>query len=175
MSTSNAVQVKPLEDQAFPTRDKDRSARAPLWAAAFLLGSSVSQATSIAAAAAEAPPASQGGRRTSTPDAKARAAVLRAIEMGDLAGAHRIAADAGDHVAERVLAPPRATSRPASGAPDRELDFHWLRDHAGEYAGQWVALRGGHLLGAAATLVELQKRLVGEPHAERALIMRVRS
>jgi hypothetical protein len=47
--------------------------------------------------------------------------------------------------ANRILNPSRITSRPAS-APDRSGEFAWLKRHAGEHRGQWVALLGDELL-----------------------------
>jgi hypothetical protein len=38
---------------------------------------------------------------------------------------------------------------------DRTLDYQWIRDHAQEYRGQWVAVNNGQLLAAAASLREL--------------------
>ena len=38
---------------------------------------------------------------------------------------------------------------------DRALDYQWIRDHAQDYRGQWVALDNRQLLGAAASLREL--------------------
>jgi len=38
---------------------------------------------------------------------------------------------------------------------DRTLDYQWIRDHAQDYRGQWVALDKGELLAAAASLREL--------------------
>jgi hypothetical protein len=42
---------------------------------------------------------------------------------------------------------------------DRTLDYQWIRDHAQDYRGQWVALENGQLLGAAASLRELLDRV----------------
>jgi hypothetical protein len=42
---------------------------------------------------------------------------------------------------------------------DRALDYQWIRDHAQDYRGQWVALDNGELLGAAASLRELLDRI----------------
>jgi hypothetical protein len=42
---------------------------------------------------------------------------------------------------------------------DRALDYQWIRDHAQEYRGQWVALDKGELLAAAASLRELLDRV----------------
>ena len=38
---------------------------------------------------------------------------------------------------------------------DRALDYQWIRDHAEDYRGQWIALDNGQLLAAAASLREL--------------------
>lgn len=63
--------------------------------------------------------------------------------------------------AAQVLAPPvaRVTHLP----PARGLDDSraWLREHAGEYEGQWVAVREGRLLGAAYSFAAI-KPLIGE-------------
>jgi len=42
---------------------------------------------------------------------------------------------------------------------DRTLDYQWIRDHAQDYRGQWVALDSGKLLGAAPSLRELLDRV----------------
>ena len=42
---------------------------------------------------------------------------------------------------------------------DRTLDYQWIRDHAQDYRGQWVALDKGELLGAATSLRELLDRV----------------
>jgi hypothetical protein len=42
---------------------------------------------------------------------------------------------------------------------DRTLDYQWIRDHAQDYRGQWVALHKGELLGAATSLRELLDRV----------------
>lgn len=60
-----------------------------------------------------------------------------------------------------VLAPPvaRVTHLP----PARGLDDSraWFREHAGEYKGQWVAVREGRLLGATCSFAAI-KPLIGE-------------
>jgi hypothetical protein len=38
---------------------------------------------------------------------------------------------------------------------DRTLDYQWIRDHAQDYRGHWVALNNGKLLAAAVSLREL--------------------
>ena len=42
---------------------------------------------------------------------------------------------------------------------DRQKDYDWLRDHAREYAGQWVALHEGQLLAASATLRDISEKV----------------
>lgn len=42
---------------------------------------------------------------------------------------------------------------------DRTVDYQWIRDHAQDYRGQWVALDNGKLLGAAASLRALLDRV----------------
>ena len=42
---------------------------------------------------------------------------------------------------------------------DRTLDYQWIRDHAQDYRGLWVALDKGELLGAATSLRELLDRV----------------
>jgi hypothetical protein len=42
---------------------------------------------------------------------------------------------------------------------DRTLDYQWIKDHAKDYRGQWVALDEGELLGAARSLRELLDRV----------------
>jgi|SRR5262252_6444626 len=37
---------------------------------------------------------------------------------------------------------------------DRSREYQWLKDHAREYVGQWVALEGYQLVGSGATAVE---------------------
>jgi len=62
--------------------------------------------------------------------------------------------------AARVLAPPVVIRKyPAQSAGLRESRT-WLREHAAEYRGQWVAVREGKLLGAAESLAAL-KSLAG--------------
>jgi hypothetical protein len=63
--------------------------------------------------------------------------------------------------AARVLAPPVIIRKhPAQPAGLRESRA-WLREHAAEYRGRWVAVREGKLLGAAESLAAL-KSLTGQ-------------
>ena len=49
--------------------------------------------------------------------------------------------------------PPLEPGRPVPGA------MEWLKEHWGEYPGEWVAVRDGKLLGHAATLDELKRQI----------------
>jgi hypothetical protein len=62
-----------------------------------------------------------------------------------------------------ALSKPRLLQR---GIPVREgvaLNQQWLRNHAEQYRGQWVAVSSGQLLGAAPTLSELREVVVINP------------
>jgi hypothetical protein len=70
----------------------------------------------------------------------------------------------------RVLALPQVTAEP--GEPRRNLDREraWLRAHAGEYPGRWLAINGEELVSADRDLAEVLKIVRNTPGAERALI-----
>lgn len=59
----------------------------------------------------------------------------------------------------RVLAPPEVSAAPAATGSAMARDNAWLRANARDYAGQWVALRDGVLVGADASRVALHRRL----------------
>jgi hypothetical protein len=71
-----------------------------------------------------------------------------------------------------VFAPAAIKAVPVADRP-REAEFAWLREHASEYAGQWVALDGARLLGAAPKLEELLSRITAADRARRPLFHRV--
>jgi hypothetical protein len=56
----------------------------------------------------------------------------------------------------RILSP---TTRKEEATPtantDTRTNRQWLKEHAGEYQGQWIALRNGELLGASRSLNKL--------------------
>jgi hypothetical protein len=56
---------------------------------------------------------------------------------------------------------------------DRTLDYQWIRDHAQDYRGQWVALDNGQLLGAATSLRELLDRVKPLPLEHRPLLHQI--
>jgi hypothetical protein len=55
----------------------------------------------------------------------------------------------------RILAAPTRVAGESSPDPSNRINREWLKTHAGEYTGQWVALRDGHLVGTANSLREL--------------------
>jgi hypothetical protein len=48
----------------------------------------------------------------------------------------------------RVLAPPVVTMRAGEAGHSRQHERAWLQQHAREYAGHWLALRGDELIAA---------------------------
>ncbi|MCI0393876.1 MAG: hypothetical protein L0332_06085 [Chloroflexi bacterium] len=60
-----------------------------------------------------------------------------------------------------VLAPPQARVVKSENQAGRKANHQWLKEHRSEYRGQWVALRDGELLGAAASPADLEAQ-VGE-------------
>ncbi|MFB0536972.1 MAG: hypothetical protein ACETWR_18560 [Anaerolineae bacterium] len=92
----------------------------------------------------------------------------RAVRLALAAGAHLLArklADCGHrlypHYEElakmaHTLAPPRVVRTDIPPVPSLQANQAWLRAHGDEYRGQWVALRDGILLAAAATARQLQ-------------------
>jgi hypothetical protein len=55
----------------------------------------------------------------------------------------------------------------------RHAEFAWLREHAREHAGQWVALDGTTLLGTADRLKDLLARITPAERARNPLFHRV--
>jgi hypothetical protein len=70
-----------------------------------------------------------------------------------------------------VDAPPKLKAVDVQDRP-RDAEFAWLRAHALEYDGQWVALDGDRLLGASLVLDEILEKITPEER-ERALFHRV--
>ena len=70
----------------------------------------------------------------------------------------------------RVLAPPRG--RVVKGARSRSLDREraWLREHAHEYPGQWLAIFGDQLVAADRSLAAVLKKVRETPGAETAAL-----
>lgn len=72
----------------------------------------------------------------------------------------------------RALAPPFVRTSSRLGV-DRSREFAWLREHAREYRGQWVAINENGLVAAAPTLRELRERLRAYPLEQLPLLHRV--
>lgn len=73
-------------------------------------------------------------------------------------GQHLYPKDAELAKLARILAPPRVTGTcPAD--PSANLDLEWLRRHAAEYRGQWVALKQGEFLATAPSAQALKALL----------------
>ncbi len=106
-----------------------------------------------------APPpvnATEMDRPPQSPDdyLQALAHALRVGEFGRArrvatAGATRYPAHAELAKSARVLAPPTVTRARRPHTADIQANRVWLKAHRQDYAGQWVALRDGHLLAAA--------------------------
>ena len=58
----------------------------------------------------------------------------------------------------KILAPPTTKASSRRDA-DRQRDYLWIKDHAEEYRGQWVALDEGQLVANASSLQELLNRV----------------
>ncbi len=71
-----------------------------------------------------------------------------------------------------VYAPPTVKSV-ALLDRSRAAEFDWLREHAREYPGQWVALDGSRLLGAALQLEEVLVQLSPADRERNPLFHRV--
>jgi hypothetical protein len=114
-------------------------------------------------------------------EAARRADLLRLrslLEREDIAEARRFVArlvvkwpecERVRHFAE-VLAPPRSRALPSP--PDRPLDeeYAWLRDHAREYPGQWLAVRGARLVAADPAVGKVLSVIRDMPGADDALL-----
>jgi hypothetical protein len=95
-----------------------------------------------------------------------------AIELAQLGG--RLFPDhARVQRAAQVLAHPVVRAVRPARAKELGASRAWLREHASEYRGQWVAVRQGQLLGAAPSL-ETLRPLIGEgEEAASTLVTRV--
>jgi hypothetical protein len=61
---------------------------------------------------------------------------------------------------------------PCEPQPDRTREWEWIAQHKDEYAGQWVALEGDHLIAASPSRMELSAALK-TAGAKRPLIHRL--
>jgi len=99
------------------------------------------------------------------------------LELADLRGARKLLAEARERASsepeleklEKLLAPPTYKLTPVRYF-DRSAEYQWLKDHAMEYRGQWVAVLGSKLLGHAPDLKNLLKGLDTADPDESALL-----
>jgi hypothetical protein len=70
----------------------------------------------------------------------------------------------------RVLEPPKG--RVIKGPPSlpRDKEYAWLRQHACEYPGQWLALRGDQLVAADANVAKVLEIVNSTGHPEEILL-----
>lgn len=102
-----------------------------------------------------------------------------ALEAGALLAARRIAFEGlsmyRDNQAiqeyARVLAPPNVTRIDVPPDTDQGVNLAWLKDHAHDYRGRWVAIRGGRLLDVADSYKELVAK-IGETRGTDILVTR---
>lgn len=77
--------------------------------------------------------------------------------------------------AAAVLSPPVVVNmRPARG-PSLEASQQWLKEHASQYKGQWVAVRHGTLLGSAPTVQKLHEQIRANARMTPTVIVKVLS
>jgi hypothetical protein len=75
--------------------------------------------------------------------------------------------------AMQVLAPPVIRATPAAPVQGFDASRTWIRDHADAYRGQWVAVREGALLSAAASLKGLLTALGPDHDRTNTIVTRV--
>lgn len=88
------------------------------------------------------------------------------LELADLRGARKLLQEARERGSlepeleklEKLLAPPTYELIPADNR-DRSDEIQWLKEHANEYRGQWVAVLENQLLAHSPVLRDLMRRL----------------
>jgi hypothetical protein len=98
-------------------------------------------------------------------------ALLMARQLSEL-GAQRYPDHAKLQKFARILAPPRVIDAHLPPDPNAGADIEWLKTHADEYRGQWVAIQGGELLASAPTMQELAA-IIGNPKGTGILVTKV--
>jgi len=81
----------------------------------------------------------------------------------------------------QLLPPPPAMTKPpldkivpCAPMPDRTREFAWIEEHKLEYAGQWVALDGDHLVAASPDRLDISAAIKAAS-TRRPLIHRISS
>lgn len=75
--------------------------------------------------------------------------------------------------ANQVLSPPTAHSKHLPRARGLDASKTWLRDHAGEHRGQWIAVRDGKLVSVAGTLEDLRAAIGQDQDAVSTIVTKV--
>jgi len=70
----------------------------------------------------------------------------------------------------RILAPDKVKSTPRPPDSSVRANRNWFANYSAEYRGQWVAIKDGHLLGAASTLQALKTKV---PDWQAATVTRI--
>ncbi len=96
---------------------------------------------------------------------------VRAVQLALEAGAHLAARQLSAEGARRhpaneelqkqayILSPPKVVRSSTTNGSTHRLNRDWLKAHANEYQGRWVAVRNGELLGEAGSMEELIERI----------------
>ena len=69
----------------------------------------------------------------------------------------------------RLLQPP-ATKPSLRVDRNRAAEYGWLRQHAKEFTGKWVAVSGDELVAVADSFKQLRKKLAETPHEQTPLL-----
>jgi hypothetical protein len=101
---------------------------------------------------------------TAAPDLES---LRRLVEAGQVEEARLLASELADEWPDvpevqtwaQVLAPPRVLSRTGPAGPPRDAERAWLKEHAREYPGCWIAVSGERLICAHRQLAEVQKAI----------------
>ncbi len=72
-----------------------------------------------------------------------------------------------------VLAPPVVRGTRPAQSLHLTASQRWFKEHASQYTRQWVAVRGGTLLGSASTLQELHERIGVEGQIASTIVVKV--
>ena len=70
----------------------------------------------------------------------------------------------------RVLAPPVTRMAPARPGRSLDEDYAWLREHAREYPGRWLAVYQNELVSAAPDLKTVLVQMRADPRHQEALL-----
>lgn len=95
----------------------------------------------------------------------------RAVRLALAAGAHLLARNLADYghllhpqheelaKMAHILAPPRVVRTGLPPDPSGRANLEWMRDHAAEYRGRWIALKDGVFITYAPTARALKEQL----------------